>query len=62
MGLSQEGRIFLKALEEHAIKEGLQLTIPTVLNPKLEKILIDNGYMMKEVPYLESVCELWSKD
>lgn len=57
-----EGRIFLEALEQHAIKVGLKLTIPTVLNPKLESILKDNGYIMKEVPYFDDVCELWSKD
>ena len=57
-----EGRIFLEALEEYAAKEGLTLTIPTVLNPKLESILKDNGYTMKEVPYLDDVCELWSKN
>jgi len=57
-----EGRIFLKVLEEHAVKKGLKLTIPTVLNPKLEKILEDNGYTMKKEPYLEDVYELWSKD
>ena len=57
-----EGRIFLKALEEEAQKRKLKLTIPTVLNPKLEKILVDNGYTMKEVPYMDDMCELWSKD
>ena len=25
-------------------------------------ILIDNGYTMKEVPYMDDVCELWSKE
>lgn len=57
----EEGRVFLEALEEYATKEGLNLTIPTVLNPKLESILKYNGYTMKEVPYLDGMCELWSK-
>ena len=57
-----EGRIFLEALEEYATKEGLNLTIPTVLNPKLKSILKGNGYTMKEVPYLDGVYGLWSKD
>lgn len=57
-----EGRVFLKALEEQAQVRKLKLTIPTILNPKLEKILVDNGYTMKEVPYMDDVCELWSKD
>lgn len=56
-----EGRLFLKALEEQAQIRKLKLTIPTILNPKLEKILVDNGYTMKEVPYMDDVCELWSK-
>lgn len=57
-----EGRVFLKALEEQAQIRKLKLTIPTILNPRLEKILRDNGYTMKEVPYMDDVCELWSKD
>ncbi len=59
-----EGRRFLKALEEHAKKNGLKLTIPTVLNPKLKHILKDTGYEMKKVwdEYMGEYCELWSKD
>ncbi len=57
-----EGRVFLRELEEHAQKRKLNLTIPTILNPKLETILVDNGYTMKEVPYMGDMCELWSKD
>lgn len=57
-----QGREFLKALEEYAKNVQLKLTIPTVLNIKLEYILRDNGYTMKEVPYMNDVCELWSKD
>lgn len=57
-----EGRVFLKALEEHSRERKLKLTIPTVLNKKLEVILVDNGYTMKEVPYMDDICELWSKD
>jgi hypothetical protein len=56
-----EGRVFLKALEKHAQKNKLKLTIPTILNPKLEVILRENGYTMKEVPYMDDVCELWAK-
>jgi hypothetical protein len=57
-----EGRVFLNALEEQAKIRRLKLTIPTILNPRLEKILADNGYTMKEVPYMDDVCDLWSKD
>lgn len=57
-----QGREFLKALEEYAKNVKLKLTIPTVLNIRLEKILRDNGYTMKEVPYMDDMCELWSKD
>jgi len=57
-----EGRIFLKALEDYAKEKKLKLVVPTVLNKKLEAILIDNGYTMKEVPYMDDVCELWSKE
>lgn len=58
----KEGRAFLKTLETYSNKRKLKLTIPTVLNGALEKILRDNGYTMKEVPYMDDVCELWSKD
>ena len=61
-GCPHEGRIFLKALEQYAKKNNLKLTIPTVLSPRLEHILEDNGYTKKEVPYLGDICELWSKD
>lgn len=57
-----EGREFLKELEEHAKKNNLKLTIPTVLSSKLQYILECNGYIMKEVPYMGDICELWSKD
>lgn len=59
-----EGRRFLKALEEHAGKNKLKLTIPTVLNPALEHILKDNGYAMMTVwdKYMNEDCELWSKE
>lgn len=56
-----EGKVFLKELEKHAKKNNLKLVIPTVLNPKLEMILKKTGYTMKEVPYLDDICELWSK-
>jgi len=61
-GCPREGRMFLKALEEYAKRENLKLTVPTVLSPRLERILMDNGYSMKEVPYLGDICEVWSKD
>lgn len=57
-----QGRKFLKRLENYAIENNLRLTIPTVLNPKLRNILMDNGYTTKEVPYMDDVVELWSKD
>jgi hypothetical protein len=57
-----EGRVFLKELERYAEKHDLKLTVPTVLSHRLQKILEENGYSMKEVPYLNDVCELWSKD
>jgi hypothetical protein len=57
----KEGKWFLKQLEEHAQKLNLKLTIPTVLNPRLQSILERNGYTMKLVPYFDDVCELWSK-
>ena len=56
-----EGRVFLKELEKYAERNYLKLVIPTVLNPKLEDILRDNGYMMKEVPFMDDVVELWAK-
>lgn len=56
------GRVFLTALEAQARIRNLKLTIPTVLNPKLEKILVTVGYSMKKVSYLGDVCELWSKN
>lgn len=57
-----EGRVFLKALEDQAQVRKLKLTIPTILNTRLEAILRDSGYTMKEVPYMGDVVELWSKD
>ena len=57
-----EGREFLKALEKYADSRKMKLTIPTVLNIRLEKIIKDNGYTMKVVPYMHDVCELWSKE
>lgn len=57
-----EGKAALSELECFAFDNKLNLTIPTVLNPRLEKILRDNGYTMKSVPYMDDVCELWSKD
>ncbi len=59
----KEGRKFLKALEEHAEKKGLKLTIPTVLNPKLAHILKTSGYKKGKiyVDYMNDFCELWSK-
>ena len=56
-----EGRIFLRALEKYADELKMKLTIPTVLNPKLRKILIDTGYSTKYVPYMDDVYELWGK-
>lgn len=56
-----EGKTFLKELEAYSYKLKLRLTIPTVLNPKLEKILKDNNYTMREVPYMDDILELWSK-
>ena len=57
-----KGREFLTALEIYSKDAKLKLTIPTVLNIRLEKILRDNGYTMKEVPYMDDVFKLWSKD
>ncbi len=59
----KEGRLFLKALEDHAEKKGLKLTIPTVLSPKLLHILKTSGYIkeMVWVDYMDDWCELWSK-
>jgi hypothetical protein len=57
-----EGRLFLKELEQYASEHNLKLTIPTMLNPRLQTILEQNGYKMKEVPYFDDVCELWSKE
>lgn len=56
-----EGRIFLLELEKYADELKLKLTISTVLNQKLRKILIDNGYSIKYVPYMNDVYELWEK-
>ena len=53
---------FLKELEHYAENHNLKLTIPNVLSLRLQKILEDNGYSMKEVPYMGDVIELWSKD
>lgn len=61
-GCPGEGRIFLKALEEYAGNNNLKLTVPTVLSDRLVKILSDNGYSPKEVPYLGDICEVWRKD
>ena len=61
-GCPGEGRIFLQALEGYAEINNLKLVVPTVLSPRLEHILKDNGYTKKEVPYMGDVCELWSKD
>ncbi len=57
-----QGRKFLKRLENYAKTNNLRLTIPKVSNPKLKKILIDNEYTIKEVPYIDDTCELWSKE
>lgn len=57
-----EGRLFLKELEKCAEERNLKLTVPTVLSYRLRRILEENGYSMKEVPYLDDICELWSKD
>ncbi len=56
-----EGRKFLRKLEMYAEGLKLKLTIPTVLSPKLRKILADNGYSIKYVPYMNDVYELWEK-
>lgn len=56
-----EGRIFLMKLEKYADYLKLKLTISTVLNPKLRKILEENGYSIRYVPYMDDVCELWEK-
>jgi hypothetical protein len=56
-----EGRLFLKELERYAEKHNLKLTVPTVLSYRLQRILEENGYSMNEVPYLDDICELWSK-
>lgn len=56
-----DGRVFLAELEKHAAENKLRLTIPTVLNPALEKILRDNGYTMGKVPCQDDMCELWRK-
>ena len=56
-----EGRTFLRELEKYADDLKLKLTISTVLNQKLRKILIDNGYSIKYVPYMDDVYELWEK-
>ena len=56
-----EGRVFLKALEVYAKQHKLKLAIPTVLSSSLIYILKDNGYTMKEVPYMDDVVELWMK-
>jgi len=56
-----EGRVFIKELDKYAKKNNLKLVIPTVLNPKLETILGEAGYTLKEVPYMGDICELWSK-
>ena len=57
-----EGRLFLKELEKHAEKLKVKLVIPTVLNLKLERILKEEGYTMKEVLYMDDICELWTKE
>jgi hypothetical protein len=60
-----EGRAFLNALEQHAKNIKKELTIPTVINPKLVKILLDNNYYPKnENVYFGEcmeVCETWRK-
>ena len=56
-----EGRIFLRELEKYADDLKFRLTVSTVLNPKLRKILIDSGYSLKYVPYMDNVYELWEK-
>ena len=61
-----EGREFLKELEWYADFLQLQLTVPTVINPKLRTILEDNGYSKRLVefePEPNSVdwVEIWSK-
>ena len=56
-----EGRIFLRELEKYDDILGLKLTIPTVLNPKLRKILTDNRYSTKLAKYMGDKYELWEK-
>jgi len=56
-----EVRIFLMELEKYADYLKLKLTIPTVLNHKLRNILMENGYSIKYVPYMDDVYELWEK-
>ncbi len=55
------GRFFLAELERYASNRGYQLTIPTVLNPRLIRILEGNGYTMRAIRYYGYICELWSK-
>ena len=57
----KEGRLFLGELEKYAKENGLKLTIPTVLSPKLKNILESNGYTMKSIPYMDDMLEQWSK-
>lgn len=58
-----EGRLFLKALEEHAKKLKLTLTIPNVLNPALKHILESSGYSPTAIydENFDQEIELWSK-
>lgn len=60
----KEGRRFLQALEKHAAKNQLKLTIPTVLNPALAHILKTSNYKKSKVwdYYVSDWCELWSKE
>ena len=62
-----EGRVFLEELERYAESKGLKLTIPTVINPKLQKILLDNGYHTTQIEWFpEPDCfelvDIWVKN
>lgn len=56
-----EGRLFLKAIENHAITNNLKLIIPRVINTRLQNILVDNGYTMKSISYRDDTISVWSK-
>ncbi|KGK97631.1 hypothetical protein LI82_12685 [Methanococcoides methylutens] len=61
-----EGRQFLAELETHAANKGLNLTIPTGINPKLQTILTDNGYHTTTVEWFPrpdsfEAIDLWVK-